>query len=92
MSVLKEIETFDFANRAIGDYLSLCLKCKTKEEAELFLVKYRKIEPEYADQNLGYVFGYCSAEDRTKLYKLFPVNHPIFGSVFGREREGAKAK
>ena len=40
--------------------------------------------PEIAHKNLGYIFGYCNTEDRKKLYTLFPVNHPIFGSEFGR--------
>ena len=89
MSVIDEIMGFDFENRNIEEYISLCLKCET-EEATLFLENYRKIEPEFADKNLGYIFGYCSSEDRKKLYKLFPVVHPIFGSGFGRETSGGK--
>ena len=73
MTVIGEIRAFDFENKNVQDYLSLCLKCKTEEEATLFLKRYREVEPEYADKNLGYIFGYCSNEDRKKLYKLFPV-------------------
>jgi hypothetical protein len=38
-----------------------------------------------AKRNLGYIIGYCSAEDRKKLYAaLDDISHPIFGSSFGR--------
>ena len=84
MTVIDEIKAFDFLNEDIGAYLALCLKCETEEEATLFLDRYREITPDFADENLGYFFGYCSCEDRKKLYKLFPVVHPVFGSGFGR--------
>ena len=84
MTAIDEIKAFDFDKGDIGAYLTLCLKCETEEEATLFLKRYREVEPEYADGNLGYIFGYCSSEDRKKLYKLFPVSHPVFGSGFGR--------
>jgi hypothetical protein len=72
----------------IGKFLTLCLKCETKEDADEILRQYEKYcdTIEIAHKNLGYIFGYCSEEDRKKLYALFPVSHPIFGSTFGRER------
>ena len=85
MTVIDEIKAFDFKNGDRDTYLSMYLKCGTEEEATLFLKRYRELEPEFADKNLGYIFGYCSSEDRKKLYKLFPVCHPVFGSGFGRE-------
>jgi hypothetical protein len=87
MSVIDEIKAFDFENGDMGAYLSMCLKCETEEEAALFLKGYREIEPEFADKNLGYIFGYCSNEDRKKLYKNFPMVHPVFGKGFGREED-----
>ena len=76
-----------FGNLDIGEIIKLCLSCKTKEEAKEILKEYEQYcdTPEIAHSNLGYIFGYCSAEDRKKLYELFPVSHPIFGSGFGRE-------
>ena len=87
MSVIDEIKAFDFENGDRDAYLSMCLKCKNEEEAALFLNRYREIEPEFADKNLGYIFGYCTNEDRKKLYKVFPVVHPVFGAAFGREED-----
>lgn len=70
----------------ISEVLSICSKCDTKEEAVEVLKEYEEIceSPEIARKNLGYIFGYSGSEERKKLYSLFPLNHPIFGSVFGR--------
>lgn len=75
----------DFTKLDIGKIIKLCLDCETKEDASEVLRQYGKYcdTPEIAHKNLGYIFGYCDSEDR-KLYALFPVNHPIFGSEFGR--------
>lgn len=76
----------DFPKLGISGLISLCLKCETKEDAEEILRQYEKYcdTPEIAHKNLGYIFGYANPEDRKKLYSLFPVNHPIFGTAFGR--------
>lgn len=71
-------------NDSISGIISACLQCKTKEEAEELQKEYEEYcdTPEIAKSNLGYIFGYCNKEDRIKLYKLFPVSHPIFGSDY----------
>lgn len=86
MTIRKEIEEYEFGKGIIGSLLDLCCKVKKQEDAKLLLERYRAIN-QYADQNLGYIFGYCGAETRQRLYSLFPVNHPIFGSGFGRGNE-----
>lgn len=79
-------DDIDFSKLDIGGIIRLCLKCKTKEDAEKVMRQYEKYcdTPEIARIDLGYIFGYCDSEDREKLYVLFPVNHPIFGEKFGR--------
>ena len=80
------IDEVDFSLVNISEIIQLCLKCQTVEEASRLRERYREYcnTPEIADGNLGYIFGYCSESDRKKLYGLFSVTHPIFGSVFGR--------
>lgn len=70
----------------MGQIVKLCLKCETKEDANELLSKYEKCfdDPSIAWSNLGYVFGYYDSDTRKKLYSLFTVDHPIFGSEFGR--------
>ncbi len=84
MSVMEEIENYDFEGGTIGTLLSLCTKCNTTEEATRLLELYRGVN-ESADSNLGYIFGYCGEKERSRLYDLFPVAHPVFGAGFGRE-------
>ena len=81
-----EFGNIDFSKLDITNIISLCLGCKTKEDADKVLRQYEKYcdTPEIARKNLGYIFGYCNSEDREKLYSLFPVNHPMFGETFGR--------
>lgn len=80
---------YNFEQMNISNIISACLKCKTKERANELIEQYEKYcdTPEIARGNLGYMFGYCNSEDRNKLYKLFPVNHPVFGSGFGRDKD-----
>ena len=84
MTIMEEIDKFNFAQGTIGTLLSLCCKVTTEEEAKHLLEKYREAEPRFADQNLGYIFGYCDDKTRERLYRLFPVSHPVFGAGFGR--------
>lgn len=82
------MDIIDFSQIGISELIELCLKC-TREEALRLIEGYRGHcdTPEIADANLGYILGYCNAEDRKKLYSTFPVNHPIFGPSFGRENK-----
>lgn len=81
-----EFDDIDFTKLDISGIISLCLKCNNEKDAKKVLGLYEKYcdTPEIAHSNLGYIFGYCNEEDRKKLYSLFPVNHPIFGTGFGR--------
>lgn len=80
---------YNFEQMNIPNIISTCLECETKEQAKELLEQYEKYcdTPEIARRNLGYIFGYCNNENRNKLYELFPVNHPVFGSEFGRGRD-----
>jgi len=87
-NIKEEIENFDFNNKSIHDILDICTKIETIEDAQRLLERYRAFEPQYADQNLGYILGYIEPPSlREKMYKLFPVNHPVFGSNFGRNNQ-----
>ncbi len=80
---------YNFKQMNTSKLITTCLKCETTTQAEELLKQYEKYcdTPDIAHKNLGYIFGYCNDEDRNKLYKLFPVNHPIFGSGFGRGKD-----
>ena len=82
-----QFESVHFNDLSITNIITLCLSSKNREDAKYILKQYEQYcdTPEIAHSNLGYMFGYCNAEDRKKLYDLFLVNHPIFGSQFGRE-------
>lgn len=85
----KKFKNIKFDKMKTFDIISLSLECDTKEEALEIIKQYEKYcdTPEIAHINLGYLFGYCNEDDRKKLYSLFPVSHPIFGSKFGRGYE-----
>lgn len=86
MDIKEQIEKFDFA-QGIWKFLDLATKIDTEEDAKRLLERYRAFEPKFADENLGYIFGYIEPPSlRAKMYKLFPVNHPIFGEQFGRDK------
>lgn len=87
-----KFDNIDFEKLDIGGIIGLCLECKTKEDAKKVMEQYEKYcdTPEIAYKNLGYIFGYAMDEERRRLYSLFPVNHPIFGSDFGRTEENVK--
>lgn len=78
-----------FDGMSITDLITKCLSCETIEDAEIVLYQYEDYcdTKEIAHRNLGYIFGYCNKEDKEKLYRLFPVSHPVFGSQFGRENK-----
>ena len=86
------IAEIEFKQVNVRDIIEICRKCKTKEEASKLIECYRAycVTPEAADENLGYIFGYCNEEERKKLYRLFPVSHPVFGADFGRVRGSEK--
>lgn len=65
----------------IGELLRNAQKCTTRKEAAAFLRAYEAVEPVHAKQNLGYVIGYCSDDERKRLYDLFDLEHPFFGRM-----------
>jgi len=70
------------------DVLEACSGCQTKEEADEVLRRCKEDNPQYAEQNIGYMLGYLGKDERERLYPLFSTcNHPIFGSDFGRGYE-----
>jgi hypothetical protein len=74
----------NFEGIEIGKMIDLFLKCETQEDVDDILGQYEKYcdTPEIARGNLGYIFGYANEENRKKLYLMFPVTHPIFGTHF----------
>ena len=74
--------------QTIGNLLDACAECKTQAEANGVLRRAKEDNPEYAEQNIGYILGYLSPNERERLYSLFSkCNHPIFGSSFGRGKD-----
>lgn len=65
-------------------------KCDSPEEAKLFMIEYSK-ENQYARQNIGYMAGYYSREDATRIYEWFSVEHPVFGTKFPTADEAFQA-
>lgn len=81
--------------QTIGTLLDTALACETKDEAARMLADYRLENPEHADQNLGYIFGYVEPPARrAALYALFEgITHPVFGgnAMAGVSKDGAGA-
>ena len=53
-------------------------QCKTKEEAQDFILQYVE-ENLHARENIGYLAGYYSRDDQTRIFEWFDVCHPIYG-------------
>jgi len=71
----KEIKTLGESCEAIG-------AITTREEAQEFLHLSRLENPKYADENIGYLFGYFGRDKWRRLSELFGVLHPIFGDRY----------
>ncbi len=65
----------------VGTLLDTACACETKDDAARMLDDYRLENPEHADENLGYIFGYVEPpKRRAALYALFEgIQHPVFG-------------
>ncbi|HEV7700512.1 MAG TPA: hypothetical protein VGO43_09825 [Pyrinomonadaceae bacterium] len=75
----------------ISDKYDPAMEVQTQEEAdEMFgmlvrhseawgLTRGKAIEQEKA--NLGYFAGYCDAETRERVERLFKCKHPFFGAI-----------
>ncbi len=79
------------ANLTVGKLLDTACACETKDEADRMLADYRAENPEHADQNLGYVFGYVEPPARREaLYDLFDgIRHPVFGEMGSAPKQTA---
>jgi hypothetical protein len=53
-------------------------KCDSKVEAQEFMKLYRAENPG-ANENIGYLSGYYSKEEKHRIQDWFDVEHPIFG-------------
>jgi hypothetical protein len=73
---------------------------KDPEDIKTFVMEYEEYliqntndsirgrERETARSNVGYILGYYSKETRAFWYQNLPdVNHPVFGSGFGRGKD-----
>ena len=63
----------------MGDLMWGMDNCDGSEEAQEFMRLYRA-ENKYADENIGYLTGYCGPVEMRRLQELFGVAHPIFGN------------
>ena len=79
----KEIKT-------MGDILNTVQTCQNRAEAQDFMFQYRQENP-YAKENIGYLAGYMSHEDATKIFEWFDCEHPVFGNTFPTAEEAFKA-
>ena len=75
----------------IMDAVCLILKEDNPEEkAQEFMNIYRS-ENQYADENIGYMSGYYSAETMKRIQEVFVVRHPIFGNFIPSAEEAFEA-
>ncbi len=72
---------FTWKNKPIEttkELMSAIEKITSKDEAQKFMQLALEDSP-HAKCNIGYLTGYCSAEERHRISDLFEVEHPIFG-------------
>jgi hypothetical protein len=74
-----------------GDIGAAAAALTTREEADAFMAAYRAEQPEYADQNIGYLSGYYDRETRERIQDLCGVSHPILGRSHPTEEQLAAA-
>lgn len=75
----------------MGDLINAVLNCKSREEAQAFMRAYRAVAPNVANQNIGYMTGYFSREEATRVLDWFGVSHPIWGTSFPTPEEAFAA-
>jgi hypothetical protein len=68
--------------KTIGDACEALKEISTKDEAREFLHLYKEENPQYAEHNLGYLFGYFGRDRWKELSELFGILHPIFGDKY----------
>jgi hypothetical protein len=80
----KDLETY-------GDVLDAMAAITDRDEAQEFKRAYTEQFPDVADNNLGYLAGYCSNDEMLRIFDLFDVEHPIFGRTIPTSLEALRA-
>lgn len=75
---------------SMGDLIDAVTGCINREEAQEFMAQYRAESP-YARENIGYLAGYLSREQATRVFDWFEVSHPVFGTSFPTAEEAFAA-
>jgi len=71
----KELDTYG----ELSDAILAIARADDQDAADRFMAAYRLDNPVGADQNVGYLSGYCSPDTMAKVQRMFKVAHPIFG-------------
>ena len=66
----------------IGDLCEEMEKIDNREDAQAFLAAARASNPEHADHNVGYLFGYLSHAKWVLLSEWMGIEHPFFGKRY----------
>lgn len=74
----------------LGDIMNAVVAVKTQAEADQFLEAYRSINA-HADDNIGYLLGYLSREEATRLFTLFRTPHPMLSGPGGYDSSPREA-
>jgi hypothetical protein len=62
-----------------GDYITALQSVADRADADAFMELAQEDSEDHADENIGYMIGYLSAQDQERLYELCEVEHPVFG-------------
>lgn len=65
----------------IGELGNAAASLQSREEAQEFMRQYRAENPEFADQNIGYLSGYYDRATKARIQDWCGVAHPIFGKA-----------
>lgn len=76
--------------KTIGNLCDAMKNIVSKEDATEFMRLYR-LANKHADENVGYLTGYFSAEEADRMRELFDVSHPIFGRKSPTPEQALKA-
>ena len=68
----------------VGDIIEAVEAIRSRKDAHKFMKLFR-IETPHADDNIGYISGYCKNPKR--ILDWFQVSHPIFGKTLPTARE-----
>lgn len=63
-----------------ADYIAAMAELETPADGQAFRDAYEAARHPAIDENLGYLTGYMSRAERTRVCALLGVEHPIFGT------------